>query len=735
MKNFINVSWIKCNKVHRHTREKFEGVLATPERNKKIMEARVETDPEQKKKLKQDCPCICWNVDEFTDNIRHEESAVPGLFYMTDYDSADNPHMGDPREYFDMYIKPHIEELHMVWCEASISKGLHTVCLRPENATIDQAQQWQANIISLNHDKACKDDSRNSILGHKDEIFHKDMEAIFGEKELESYTIPIAAEPAPKTIATTTISSEEIAAIRSKEIMGLALGEIKDKLFLKTVGSETVPIGKRNQTVFEISHLLMAFGLTTEELVTLFADTGLSIEELRQACRTQPNHIPSNNGKIPGRLRRVIVELRREKGMETGEGLLPCRSIPKLPHLFRVLAASVPPGFIAPLIILLLPILGFFATKVRLKYLDGVRHSLAFMAHVVGKMAGGKSTLISWITDLLLKSIREQDDLGRQLEREYAEACRKCRNDDKQPEDPKPLIREVPFTTSVAALLKRLSQAKGLHLLSVTDEIDTVRKTNKAGAWSEKTDIYRHAFDNGEYGQDYLSENSYSGIFKVLYNTVSGGTEESTNKFFDPNVLNGLVSRVAFTRIPDDFASEMPKFKSLTPKQMGEIEKGIQALEEAEGEISLPRTSKLIGEWLNEKRKLAMETMSLSIDAFYKRSAVMGYRAAGIAYILCGYKETTVVTDFALWVADYVLQQQVAMWGNYIENAEQMANSNPVANLYQELPAEFRREDLVNLRIVNGQGTNVRMIISRWKKANMIVEIGKGLYAKNHKQA
>jgi hypothetical protein len=71
----------------------------------------------------------------------------------------------------------------------------------------------------------------------------------------------------------------------------------------------------------------------------------------------------------------------------------------------------------------------------------------------------------------------------------------------------------------------------------------------------------------------------------------------------------------------------------------------------------------------------------LAIDAFYKRAGVMGYRAAVIAYILNDYKETTHVIDFGLWVADYVLQQQVAMWGAYIENAEQMETSTPVANL------------------------------------------------------
>lgn len=735
-KNYINVAWIRMKKVVRHTKESFlNEVLNDPERNESFLIARAEEDPEKQKKLKEALPCICWNVEEFTDDQRHNESAVSGQFFFTDYDVNDNPHMGNVREYYEKYVRPHEEELHIVEAEETVKHGLHIVAVRPKNATIEQAQAYQARLIGLQHDTVCKDLSRPAVLGHKDEIFQAKWDIIFGEKEPEAYTIPLEGLGKAVSQTITSITQEMIDEVRARPFFGHTLGEVKDALMVETINTVKAPVGKRNWTTYSASRDLQAAGLDSETLVVLFADSGLPEDELRQACRVVPNNQP-DNGKLPGRLKRAILQLRQEKGMITGEDLLPCRPRPeKLPTLIRELVAAAPKGFAEAVIILSLPILGFLATNVRVKYLDGVIHSLAFLAHVVGKLAGGKSTLISWLTRLLLSQIRARDAVARQLEREYVEACRKCKNEEKQPEDPKPIIREVPFTISIAALLKRLAQAEGKHLLSVTDEIDTVRKTNKAGAWSEKTDIYRHAFDNGEYGQDFLSENSFSGIYPIMYNMVSGGTEESTSKFYASNVLNGTASRVAFTRIPDDFALEMPKFKELSAKQKLAIEQGIQTLEEAEGEIRLPRTGKVIEQWLDEKRQLARETMSLAIDAFYKRSAVMGYRAAAVAYVLCGYKETSVVTDFGLWVADYVLQQQVAMWGSYIENAEQMVTSTPIANLFAELPEEFTREELKKLRSINGQSTNVRMIILRWKQAGMIQETEPGRYVKKYKQA
>ena len=724
-KRKIIVGWATNNKTTAHDRESFKGVLNDEERNEGVLLARNEKDPEKKKWLKSRLPAPMWNVDGCKDNIRSSQNAIPGPFYFTDYDRKDNPKLEDTRAYFMEHIYPHREELHLVWAQTSTGEGLHTVCKRPQNATIAHAQQWQSAITGLSHDPACHNEDRIAYLGHKDDVLYFDEEALFGEKELEPYTIEIPeGKAAPLKNSDTVIAKEMIDEVRNREKYGVKAGDIFDAY----VGTEKIPEGQRNTVVFAKAHKLMAAGFTQDELVTLFSSvTDLSQAELNQACRWQPNYVPSD-GKLPTDLRRIVRQLREEAGLETGIGLLPCRPLPKkLPPLIRVLAAVAPKGMAIPLIILSLPILGFLATKVRLRYLDGVIHLLAFMAHVVGKFAGGKSTLIKWLIAHLLEGIRERDELGRQMEREYAEKCRKCKADERKPDAPKPVIRYIPFTISIAQLLKRLDQAKGVHLISVCDEVDTVMKTNKAGAWSEKTDVYRQAFDGGEYGQDYMSDNSYSGIFQVLYNTVSGGTDESTNKFFGKHVMDGYISRVAFTRIAEEFASEMPKFKELTAKQQAEIEEGIKTLEAAEGEIKIPRTLKAIYQWILEKRQLAIETMSPAIEALYKRSAVMGARAGGIAAILCGGKETNVVVEFALFIAEYVLQQQVALWGHHFEEAESTAACS-LANLYKELPEEFTRQELINLRVVNGQGTNVRTIIMRWKKAGMIQELGDNRY-------
>ena len=177
----------------------------------------------------------------------------------------------------------------------------------------------------------------------------------------------------------------------------------------------------------------------------------------------------------------------------------------------------------------------------------------------------------------------------------------------------------------------------------------------------------------------------------------------------------------------------MPVFKTLTTKQRAFIEQGIDILEQAEGEIHLPKVLKALEAWQEEKCQLAIETQSKAIDTFRRRSANIGFRAGALAYKLCGDKETSVVVDFALWVADFVLQQQVAQWGAELERGEEPKQAYPVINLFQELPEKFTREELVSLRTINGQGKNVRMIIKRWRDNGMIQELEDKSYIKTTK--
>ena len=143
--------------------------------------------------------------------------------------------------------------------------------------------------------------------------------------------------------------------------------------------------------------------------------------------------------------------------------------------------------------------------------------------------------------------------------------------------------------------------------------------------------------------------------------------------------------------------------------------------------------TKAIMNWLDEKRLLALESQSLAVDTFRKRSAVIGFRAGALAYLLNESVENRCVIDFACWIADYVLQQQVLGFGSAIEKEEssyQEPRTGTVLQLFSILPSQFTRRQLVELRASNGQSTDIRMIIHRWKKNGMIEEVAQNTYTK-----
>ena len=713
------------------TRENLMGTINSPSHNQAIAEGRATTDEERKKELKSRLPGAVVHAKKCKDGKRLEANVEESIFVGVDVDHLKEQGIVDIKEHFVKHILPMKDEIHLVWSYETFSKdGLRIVVRRPSNATIEETQKWVAFKIKLKHDAKCKDRSRLFFLPGIEDLLYMDEEALFGEKELPAYTIAPLALCDGEMLQAENIQEVEVEKL---EKFGIKLVDLVERLASK-IAKHPLPLveGERNDTLLKVARKMLAVESDPNILVSLFMQFGLGKAEVTQIVNNAFKYKVEGE-TIHADVRGIIRELRAEAGLVTGDGLLPCRPMPKkLPLIFRELVAIAPPGFEAAVAVAALPLMGTIATRLRMKYLDGAVHSPSFMSHIIGEQAAGKS-FINWLAELLLHRIRMRDEVARSQEQEYNEAIKRCKNDTQQPDDPKPVIIEVPFSISVTMLLKRMAQAQGQHLVSVTDEVATVTKTNKAGAWSQKIEIYRHGFDNARYGQDYMSENSYSGIYPIFYNTLSGGTPDTTEEFFRGNALNGSATRYAVTTIPDNFGGKMPVFKTLTTKQKAFIEQGIDFLEQADGEIRLPKVLKAIEEWQEEKRLLAIETQSKAIDTFRRRSANIGFRAGGLAYKLCGDKETSMVVDFALWVADYVLQQQVAQWGAELERGEEPKQAHPVINLFQEVDEQFTRQELVDLRVVNGQSKNVRMIIKRWKDNGMIVEIEPNLYVKTHK--
>jgi hypothetical protein len=388
------------------------------------------------------------------------------------------------------------------------------------------------------------------------------------------------------------------------------------------------------------------------------------------------------------------------------------------------------------MVIAALPILGALATRVRFQYLDKQEHSFSFMSCITAPAATGKS-FIRKPVNLLLTPIDRQDEIERKKEEEYKDALRAAKNSKMQPTNPRACPRNNGINVSIAKLLQLLSYSDGKHLIGIGEEIDTLVKSERAGVWSQKSDIYRLGFDNAKYGQNYMSDNSFSANVPVYYNLLLTGTPGGMYRFFK-DVEDGLVTRFCFAQLPDMFGADIPAFENYTAAEEEEIIDIAETLDKASGTIACSHVSVRIRRWLNDKRELAIREDSRAVDTLRKRAAVIGYRAGMLAYLLNECVYTKEVGQFTSWVAEYVFQNQMELFGSKFEEVAQTQirvkeNRSQVVSLLQALPEQFTKAELMALRARNGQSTNIAMVISRWRSAGFITQVEKNTYKKTPK--
>lgn len=379
----------------------------------------------------------------------------------------------------------------------------------------------------------------------------------------------------------------------------------------------------------------------------------------------------------------------------------------------------------------IMPIAAAYADQVEVMYADDKMQHLGLMTMIIARQAGGKSgckeAVECWMKMMKDESqaYREQEDALKQQNK-----CRKA--NERAKEMPKLPIRKVPITISNSTLLKRFKNAPGHCLYSFCEELDTLIKTNSAGNWSAKYDIYRYSFDRAEWGQDFNSDQAESGDVEVIYNWTIFGTYGSFRKCFErDNTENGLGGRVLISEFPDTRFAKMPKYRPLSEENREAIQQAAKKLSEMKGFVDTPRLRKAIGKWVEEKRLVALKNDDEVMDNFRRRAAVIAFRCAVIFHLLSGDEhESKACVDFMLTMAEYCLDGQMRMLGNMMQSQQEQSAPAEIRKIsdkttFDKLPKEFTYDDLRNAKGACKEAT-YRSTIKRWRKNNMIEDADQG---------
>ena len=689
----------------------------------------------RKSECKRRLPVFLFHAT-FPKGRRVNAEAVPTGLSIFDID-----HIPAPRETW-REIAPRAEALGIVLAHVSPSlEGLRLVFVLPQGMALAEGQKWMASQLGMSvYDESVKDYARCSfavpesyILFDSEKLFaspvpqpvSESTEGLSALKETEVHETPQKCLPAP--VAHQEAAPQEgVAAFR-----GIPYDSIVARWWEK-VGGEPQE-GERNVKLHQLAVNLRAIcDNNVGKLMRVMPRMGLSEQEMKSvlesACKEQPKGISRL-------LKAILAELECEaKGDDVAEPLQETEGKALCSVLCRGLRESVygvPERMQMAVLCAVLPLAASYADGVEVEYCDGKRMRLGLMSVIVGPQASGKSACKEAV-DVWLRQMDEEDALARRKEDEWKQA-RKCRKaNEKAPRDPEVMIRNVPVTISCSTLLRRMKNAHGHTLYSFGEELDTLNKTNGAGSWSTKYDVYRLAFDNGCWGQDYNSDQAESGVVEVAYNWTILGTYGALRKCFrTDNVENGLSSRLMLAEMPDNSFAPMPRFKGMNDAHRQAISESVDRLREAKGFVDTPRLRRAMANWVEARRLEAMKSADTVMDTYRKRAAVIGFRC-GVVYRLLYGKESNDCLKFAVMMADYVLREQSRLFGEVLlEQAEPVSSvSRQGANttIFDELPTTFTLHDLEALK--HQHVSTLRVVIHRWKASGWIERVGKGIWKK-----
>ena len=452
-----------------------------------------------------------------------------------------------------------------------------------------------------------------------------------------------------------------------------------------------------------------------------------------------------------------------------------------LPPAVRAFWDSAPAPFKVPAILTAIDCYCALATRLRFKYTyDLDPHALLLQVLVVAEAASGKS-FTRPIVKSLMQPLKLRDQEMKRLEQAYQDLKKTSAKNKQLPEEPITDVRCLQTITK-AKLVKRADMfirkyGEPLTFWFYNEELATMTESNKR-AFADLRTMDRLAYDLGaEYGSDTLSDASYNADVDVIYCSLFCATDNALREYMDKrSVEGGNCTRKVLTDLGDLMGEDAPRFRPLTPDEQAAVSRAVQHLMDItytdEGQLQPIQMVPMewldyhVRRWCSDQRQLVLKTGSRARNCFYKRASVSAARMSCLLYYLwteeslrstsgrsqgenphpsaralLARKARTLilqkrVSRFYRFMATYILDGLLQRWGRQYEQMHKTDESDDVFKtpLYDQLPAQFSRDQLRELIVKLDLSTPARIFISKWKRAKLIYESSetKDVYVKNY---
>lgn len=754
-------------------------VMAEPKWQSLIDEVRKTEDKNERRRLKEQVPCVCFTG--ICSPKRCSANAVPTQLVMADFD-----HVGHPKESWNEIIKTLTHEWvvdNVLLAHVTVGgDGLRVIFQGQGYKTLAENLEWfykaVGDKLGSTGDTAVKNFDRLSFICKPDDVLFESVKLFmetwttFGLPQVMQNVVSSAVyEVTPNTTDFVPFSDDEKTQFESMDYRGTNVSTIIKK-YLEINGTPTT--GEIHNYYNEMVKYFRCITSNNQRaLLYLLPRFGHSYEEcesqIRSICRVNTlSTLPKpfyfflkDNGFYTPR-QNVPQGALKEYMMSEEEDSV--ERPPYLPPVFKELVNTAPADFVLPCINALLPILGTLTSYVGAEYpYDDRIHTTSFFSIIYAPPGTGKG-FVERFMDMLFEDIKLRDLVQSERENIYLRAIGKKGANEKAPDLPHTSLRVIQPKNSEPEFLQKQRDNHGYHMFTYAAEMDSWAKGVKA-AGGNKDDMIRIAWDNGTYGQNFKSPNTFKGEVRLYWNVLITGTIQQVLDYFK-NVENGLVTRCSFTSIENQEFASAPKWKKLSKKSMDVIRKFTDRCDrntyEKPCEIDVDYLSEISDDefdkeiewqfrfkprqivdcsWIMpvidafHKEQIAKAALDLdkARDVFRRRVGVRGFRLALMCHCLWEKPRPSDLEKckkFIDWWMHKDLESMLRLWGDKYNELNDASPRLTQRSIYEELPETFTRTDVYVVCTKQGIKTPVRRVIFEWKKLGCIEQLEKDKFKK-----
>lgn len=768
----------------------FENIIKD-KKVKELCKAYQNGDAEAKTKL----PAFCWTGVCKDGTTRSVANMEPTHLYMVDIDHCDDPFDAWEKILAKISAENALDSLRLVHVTPS-GKGLRMVLeCEQDFPTLKEHMEFLNDLVHLDEhgdfDACVKDVSRLSFAVPEEYILYR-SEKLFAEPKkkpivaAQNDSVTVSVNDSKSNDATVADDieehKEEYESYKECTYKGTLLTTIIAK-YLEVYG--TPGQGEMhnfyNQMVKNFRCIADNNPRILHALLPRFGGDNQreyynTLSQCQSICRT------NTLSKIPREFYFFLVEhgfYTRHKTVDERteedyllnapavEGTDVLDRMPKLPPVFREIVGTMPADFKIPAINALMPIMGTLTSHLRAEYpFDHRLHSTEFFSIIYAPPSTGKSFMEKHM-DLIFEDLKLRDMLSNEREALYNRLVNRKSSNEKSPDNPRVTLRLVQPKQSETDFLEKQQANSGHHMFTYAAEMDSWRKGVKA-AGGNKDDMIRIAWDNGEYGQNFKSPNSFKGNVNLFWNVLICGTLDQINAYFQ-NVENGLVTRCCFTPINNQEFVDCPPFKKLTKRDIKVITEWRTKMD-AENykeplsfdvselfsiseedfdkevpwkyewkpikEVNISWIMPTLRKFLKEQLDIAALDVDHARDVFRRRTAVRGFRLALLCTTLYKNFDKKAQKEVCNFVAWWLRQDIDGIHSLFAERYNAICDKSLMTGISQQgvydlLENSFTRNDVLVASKKLGKKTKARRIIFDWKKLGIIKDGSKdGEYVK-----